>query len=105
MSDLTDQLERLMAFAGEDARAAFWDLPAAVCDGKSDAHSFECGARYQHQRDLEVLMRMAACLEKCVEAIDSLEGHMPVGADVFDTAKNTAASARAEIARLGEGGE
>lgn len=103
-SDLRARLEKLMAFdivaANDQARIECHTmLRDNISRGDAQLKARNV-AEWQHKLDLEVLRKMAACLEKCVEAIDSLEGHMPVGADVFDTAKNHAASARAEIARL-----
>lgn len=81
-SDLRARLEALMAFDEK-----LWALEK----GQSDA-------RYQHARDLEVLRKMAACLEKISNHLGWIQAQ-----DTLGKAQGCAFAAQAEIARLVEG--
>lgn len=99
VTDLRARLEQLMV----------WDEKSAYLQAGYGGH-FVNGAKYQHTRDLDVLRKMAACLEKCDEKLEFVENKLLAALDNaddwFDSTRESAqvlSDLKAEIARLVEG--
>lgn len=97
MTNLAKKLEALMAF---DDNQAFDKLDEFIGGGEVISGDAVDLAEWQHARDLEVLRKMAAVIEKCDETIDLLGNHHRTCECYCMDARGLALEARAEIVRL-----